>query len=67
MVIKVMTNLGHDNVAKRVLVRVALTSSAYVRWRIVAGGLVLGFFFVLAGAAELTSSVLRAPWPSALR
>ncbi len=44
---------------------VALTCSACVRWRIVAGGLVLGFFFVLAGATELTSSVLRAEWPAA--
>ncbi len=44
---------------------VAMASSAYVRWRIVAGGLVLGFFFVLAGAAELTSSILRAEWPTA--
>ena len=30
---------------------VALACSAYVRWRVVAGALVLAFFFVLAGAA----------------
>ena len=44
---------------------VGMTSSAYVKWRTVAGGLVLGFFFVLAGAAEMTSAVLRTRWPSA--
>ena len=44
---------------------VAMTSSAYVKWRMVAGGLILGFFFVLAGAAELTSTVLRTQWPTA--
>jgi ABC-2 type transport system permease protein len=44
---------------------VALASSAYVKWRVVAGALVLGFFFVLAGAAELTREILRADWPRA--
>jgi len=44
---------------------VALASSAYVKWRIVAGALVLGVFFVLAGAAELTNAVLRVQWASA--
>ena len=44
---------------------VAMTSSAYVKWRVVSGGLVLGVFFVLAGATELTSAVLRAQWPAA--
>lgn len=43
---------------------VALASSAYVRWRVVAGALVLGFFFVLAGAAELANAVLRVSWAS---
>ena len=38
---------------------VAMTSSAYVKWRVVAGALVLGVFFVLAGAAEMTNAVLR--------
>lgn len=44
---------------------VAMASSAYVRWRIVAGALVLGVFFVLAGAAELINAVLRVDWASA--
>jgi ABC-2 type transport system permease protein len=41
---------------------VAMASSAYVRWRVVAGGLVLGVFFVLAGAAEIAREVLRLDW-----
>lgn len=41
---------------------VAMTSSAYVKWRIVAGALVLGVFFVLAGVAEMTNAVLRMEW-----
>jgi len=44
---------------------VAMTCSAYVKWRMVAGALVLGTFFVLAGAAEITAEVLEAEWPSA--
>ena len=44
---------------------VALASSAYVKWRIVAGALVLGVFFVLAGAAELLNAVLRVQWATA--
>jgi ABC-2 type transport system permease protein len=45
---------------------VALASSAYVKWRIVAGALVLAVFFVLAGAAELINQVLRVEWASSL-
>jgi len=45
---------------------VALASSAYVRWRIIAGALVLGVFFILAGAAELINQVLRVEWAAAL-
>lgn len=41
---------------------VALACSAYVKWRLVAGALVLGFFFVLGGAAELMNAVLRVRW-----
>jgi ABC-2 type transport system permease protein len=41
---------------------VAMTSSAYVKWRIVAGALVMGVFFVLAGVAEMTNAVLRVEW-----
>jgi ABC-2 type transport system permease protein len=44
---------------------VALASSAYVKWRVIAGALVLGVFFVLAGAAELTNAVLRVEWAMA--
>ena len=44
---------------------VALACSSYVKWRIVAGALVLGVFFVLAGAAELTNQVLRVEWAAA--
>ena len=45
---------------------VALTSSAYVKWRVVAGALVLAFFFVLAGAAEIVNQVLRVHWGSVI-
>ena len=41
---------------------VALACSAYIRWRIVAGALVLAFFFVLAGAAQIVRQILRADW-----
>ncbi len=43
---------------------VALASSAWVRWRIVAGGLVLGFFFVTAGASAMINAVFRDTWGS---
>ena len=45
---------------------VALACSAYVKWRIVAGGLVLGFFFLLTGAAQMVNVVLRVGWGSLL-
>ena len=45
---------------------VALTCSAYVKWRVVAGALVLGFFFVLAGAAQIVNQVFRVEWGSLL-
>ena len=45
---------------------VAMTSSAYVKWRVVAGALVMAFFFLLAGAAEMVNSVFRVDWASAL-
>lgn len=45
---------------------VALACSAYVKWRIVAGALVLAFFFVLAGAGQLINLVLRVNWGSSL-
>jgi hypothetical protein len=43
---------------------VALASSAYVKLRVVAGGLVLGFFFVLGGASAIINAVLRSTWGS---
>lgn len=45
---------------------VALASSAYVKWRIIAGALVLGFFFVLAGVSEMINGVLRVDWGTLL-
>lgn len=45
---------------------VAMASSAYVKWRIVAGGLVLAFFFVLAGAGAMIDNILRVEWGSLL-
>lgn len=45
---------------------VAMTSSAYVKWRVVAGALVLAFFFLLAGAAEMVNAVFRVEWASAM-
>ncbi|MEZ5400978.1 MAG: hypothetical protein R2729_15010 [Bryobacteraceae bacterium] len=41
---------------------VALASSAWVKWRIVAGGLVLGFFFVTAGGSAMINAVFRDTW-----
>jgi len=41
---------------------VALASSAYVKLRVVAGGLVLGFFFLLSGASVMINGVLRSTW-----
>lgn len=45
---------------------VALTLSAYVKWRVVAGALVLGFFFILGGAAQIINQVFRVEWGSLL-
>ena len=45
---------------------VALTASAYVKWRVVAGALVLAFFFVTAGAATIINQVLLVQWGSLL-
>ena len=38
---------------------VALACSAWVKWRIVAGGSVLGTFFLSAGAAQMINAVFR--------
>ncbi len=45
---------------------VALACSAYVKWRIVAGALVLGFFFILAGVSAMINGVFRVKWGHAL-
>src|SRR5258708_2440212 len=44
---------------------VALACSAYVKWRVVAGALVMAFFFLLAGAAEMVNAIFRTDWASA--
>src|SRR6266498_5185989 len=45
---------------------VALAGSAWVRWRVVAGALVLGFFFILAGVSVMINGVFRVEWGNAL-
>jgi ABC-2 type transport system permease protein len=45
-----------------VLSLVAMASSAYVKWRIVAGAVSLAFFFVLSGVAEMIDNVFRVNW-----
>jgi ABC-2 type transport system permease protein len=45
---------------------VALACSAYVRWRVVAGALVLAFFFILAGVSAMINGVFRVTWGHAL-
>ena len=45
---------------------VALASSAYVRWRVVAGALILGFFFILSGVSVMINGVFRVTWGHAL-
>jgi ABC-2 type transport system permease protein len=41
---------------------VALASSAYAKLRVVAGGIVLGFFFILGGASVMINGVFRSTW-----
>jgi len=41
---------------------VAMASSAYVRWRVVAAAVSLAFFFILSGVAEMIDNVLRVRW-----
>jgi ABC-2 type transport system permease protein len=45
-----------------ILSLVAMASSAYVKWKVVAGAVSLAFFFVLSGVAEMIDSVLRVTW-----
>lgn len=41
---------------------VALAGSAYVKMKVVAGGLVFGFFFILSGASGIINLVFRSEW-----
>ena len=41
---------------------VAMASSAYVKWRVVAGAVSLAFFFILAGVAAMIDAVFRVSW-----
>jgi ABC-2 type transport system permease protein len=45
-----------------VLSLVAMASSAYVKWRIVAGAVSLAFFFILTGVSEMINQVFRVDW-----
>ncbi len=45
-----------------VLALLALAVSAWVRWRIVATGLMMGLVFIPAGFGAVISGVLRTPW-----
>jgi ABC-2 type transport system permease protein len=45
-----------------ILSLVAMASSAYVKWRVVAAAVSLAFFFVLGGIAEMIDNVLRVRW-----
>jgi hypothetical protein len=39
-----------------------MASSAYVKWRIVAGAVSLAFFFILSGVSEMIDEVFRVTW-----
>jgi len=45
-----------------ILSLVAMASSAYVKWRVVAAALSLAFFFILSGVGEMIDQVLRVNW-----
>jgi ABC-2 type transport system permease protein len=45
-----------------ILSLVAMASSAYVKWRVVAAAVSLAFFFILSGVAEMINQVLRVTW-----
>ena len=45
-----------------VLSLVAMASSAYVKWRIVAGAVSLAFFFILSGVSAMIDAVFRVTW-----
>lgn len=41
---------------------VAMATSAYVKWRVVATAVSLAFFFILSGVGEMVDKVLRVDW-----
>jgi ABC-2 type transport system permease protein len=45
-----------------VLGLVAMASSAYVKWRVVAAAVSLAFFFILSGVSEMIDAVFRVTW-----
>jgi ABC-2 type transport system permease protein len=45
-----------------ILSLVAMASSAYVKWRVVAGAVSLAFFFILGGVGEMIDNVMRVTW-----
>lgn len=45
-----------------VLSLVAMASSAWVKWRVVAAAVSLAFFFILSGVAEMVDQVFRVTW-----
>ena len=45
-----------------VLSLVAMATSAYVKWRVVAGAVSLAFFFILSGVSEMIDNVFRVTW-----
>jgi ABC-2 type transport system permease protein len=45
-----------------VLSLVAMASSAYVKWRVVAAAISLAFFFVLTGISQMINGVFRVTW-----
>jgi ABC-2 type transport system permease protein len=45
-----------------ILSLVAMASSAYMKWRIVAGAVSLAVFFILSGVSEMIDKVFRVTW-----
>lgn len=45
-----------------ILSLVAMASSAYVKWRLIAAAVSLAFFFILSGVGEMIDAVLRVDW-----
>ena len=41
---------------------VAMATSAYVKWKVIATAVSLAFFFILSGVAEMIDNVLRVRW-----